>query len=225
MEKIVDIKVITLGDIGVGKTCILNRIKFGKFPEYVSTTLGVDFKYVKRKYKSKNITISLKFIDTQGQEGFQNNIPKQYIRDSQIVLFVFDSIATLKSLTQRWYNIYKETTNKENSRFILVGNKSDIFGIERDEILEKGEEFAEEINAHFITCSAKCSDNMDNLERYIITEAKRFIDDEESKLKENNSSSNNNNNILFKNNNNNNNIIILSNSKNKILKNGCITKC
>ena len=35
------------------------------------------------------------------------------------------------------------------------------------------------MHAHFMTCSAKCSDNMDNLERYIITEAKRFIDEEE----------------------------------------------
>ena len=76
-------------------------------------------------------------------------------------------------------NYYKENSNIDNSRFILVGNKSDLFGNNRDEILNKGQEFAEEIDAHFITCSAKSADNMDNLERFIITEAKRFIDDEE----------------------------------------------
>ena len=29
-----------------------------------------------------------------------------------------------------------------------------------------------------MTCSAKSDDNMDNIQRYIETEAKRFIDDE-----------------------------------------------
>ena len=42
-----------------------------------------------------------------------------------------------------------------------------------------GNAFSEEINAYFITCSAKSADNIDNLERMIITEAKRFIDEEE----------------------------------------------
>ena len=60
-----------------------------------------------------------------------------------------------------------------------MGNKSDLFGDKREEIINLGEEFSEEIDAHFITCSAKSSDNIDNLERYIITEAKRFIDEEE----------------------------------------------
>ena len=181
MEKI--IKVITLGDIGVGKTCIINRIKLGRFTDNVPTTLGVNFEFIRRKYKYKGITIVLRFVDTQGQEEYQDILPKQYIRDSHIVLLVFDTILTLNKLINRWYHFYKEFANVENSRFILVGNKSDIFGAERDAILEKGENFAEEINAHFITCSAKSADNMDNLERYIITEAKRFIDDEERKLK------------------------------------------
>ena len=34
-----------------------------------------------------------------------------------------------------------------------------------------------------MTCSAKNKDNMDNLDRYITQEARRFIDDEEKKPK------------------------------------------
>ena len=61
----------------------------------------------------------------------------------------------------------------------MIGNKSDLFGNNREEIVKLGDDFSQEINAHFITCSAKSADNMDNLERYIITEARRIIDEEE----------------------------------------------
>ena len=88
---------------------------------------------------------------------------------------------TLDDIINRWYSFYQENTNIDNSRFILVGNKSDLFGNKRDEIINQGNQFAEEIDALFLTCSAKSADNMDNLERYILTESKRFIDDEEKK--------------------------------------------
>ena len=37
-----------------------------------------------------------------------------------------------------------------------------------------------------MTCSAKSDDNLDNIVRYIETEAKRYIDEEEKKKEENN---------------------------------------
>jgi len=121
--------------------------------------------------------INLVFKDTAGAEKHQE-VPMQYIRDSQVVLLVFCDIKSLNTIKKRWLNFYKENSNIENSRFILIGNKSDIFGNEREEIIRQGEKFAEELDAHFITCSAKSADNMDNLDRYISTEAKRFIDEE-----------------------------------------------
>ena len=122
--------------------------------------------------------MNLNYHDTAGQEKIINGLPKRYIRNSHIVLLVFSDIRTLNVIKDRWYKHYKENANILNSRFILIGNKSDIFGDERDEIIKQGNQFAEEINAHFMTCSAKSDDNMDNIQRYIETEAKRFIDDE-----------------------------------------------
>ena len=127
------------------------------------------------------MTISLNFRDTAGGEQFQNILPKQYIRDSHIVLLVFDNVDTLNDLNKRWFRFYKENSNIDNSKFILIGNKSDTFGDQKEQIIKYGEEFSQEINAHFITCSAKNADNMDNLERYILTEAKRFIDEGDKK--------------------------------------------
>ena len=178
------INIITLGSSGVGKTSIIGRIEFKKFDDFTPATIGMKYSCIKRKYEKKNLIISLNFRDTMGHEDYQNIMPLQYIRDSHIVLLVFCSIDTLNDIIKRWYKFYKDNANIDNSRFILVGNKSDIFGDDRDEIIKQGTLFAEELNAHFITCSAKSADNMDNLDRYITTEAKRFIDEEEKREKE-----------------------------------------
>ena len=176
-EKEVNINIITLGDQYVGKTSIINRIKYKQFQERLNSTIGMQILTIKRKYEKKNIMILLNFKDTAGQEIYISSMPLQYIRNSHIVLLVFSNIETLNSLKDRWYTFYKAQANIENSRFILIGNKSDIFGNEREEILRQGQAFADEIDAHFITCSAKSADNMDNVENYIISEANRFIDE------------------------------------------------
>ena len=174
-----DINIITLGEVGVGKTSIIKRIREEAFDEEELTTEFIfSFFNIKKPYKTRNLIMNLNYHDTAGQEKIINSLPKRYIRNSHIVLLVFSDIRTLNVIKDRWYKHYKENANILNSRFILIGNKSDIFGDERDEIIKQGNQFAEEINAHFMTCSAKSDDNMDNIQRYIETEAKRFIDDE-----------------------------------------------
>ncbi len=194
MEREVKISVITLGDSGVGKTSIIKRIYDGTFQDVMFSTFGIGDFFVRRKYSKKNIQIVLCFKDTAGQESYQE-LPVQYIRKSHIVLFVFCDIETLNTLRERWYKFYKKNANIENSRFILVGNKSDLFGNEKEEIERQGQEFADEINAHFITCSAKSKDNLDTLEQIIVNEAKGLIDLTVELLKEQKKNQSNNQNF------------------------------
>ena len=141
MESVVNINVITLGDAGVGKTSLIKGIFDGNFKESNKTTVTLDNFVIKRKYERKNIIISLNFHDTLGFEKNEGIIPKQYIRDSHVVLLVFDSLDSLDNLKRRWYSFYKENANIDNSKFILVGNKSDLFGNNRDEIVKRGDQF------------------------------------------------------------------------------------
>ena len=174
-----DIKVITLGESGVGKTSIINRIKGDGFNEaQLPTSEILDLFTLKKTDTKRNLTINLIFHDTAGQEKLANKLPMNYIRNSKVVLLVFCDIESLKVIKERWYTFYQQNTNTENPRFILIGNKSDIFGDKRDEIIKQGQEFADEIDAHFMTCSAKSDDNLDNITRYILREAKRIIDED-----------------------------------------------
>ena len=177
MEK--DIRIITLGDVGVGKTSIINRICKENFHNNEISTSLVSFKALTKDYKKKKLKINLYFIDTGGQELFLSSLPRQYIRKSNIVLLVFSNKNNFESLKDRWFKFYKDNCDIEKSKFILVANKSDTFEGNRKAIEKLGEDFAEEINSFFITCSAKNQDNIYNLENFIITESKRLIDESE----------------------------------------------
>ncbi len=37
-------KIVVIGDMNVGKTCLVLRLCNGKFPEVTETTIGVDFR-------------------------------------------------------------------------------------------------------------------------------------------------------------------------------------
>ena len=176
MEK--EIKIITLGASEVGKTSIINRIVNKKFSENAIATQGTDRLVIFRDYKQKNIKIKLIFIDTAGQERYAN-LPIKYIRNCQIVLLVYSNLKNLEELKNRWFTFYKENSNCKKSKFIIVANKSDLFGEKRDIIRNSGKEFSEEINnAYFTSVSAKSDDNIDNLEDYILIESKDIIEKE-----------------------------------------------
>ena len=64
----------------------------------------------------------------------------------------------------------------ENSKFILIGNKNDLLEDEREEIMRQGENFANEINAFFITCSAKSNSNINELFNNILIKSKELFD-------------------------------------------------
>ena len=78
--------------------------------------------------------ILLNFQDTSGQERYQKLIPLSYIRNSHVVFLVFSDFDSLENLKRRWFNFYKKNSNVDNSKFILVGNKSDLYKNNRDEL-------------------------------------------------------------------------------------------
>ena len=150
-----NIKIITLGETGVGKTSIIHRICKNEFKEHVPPIYGFDEEELTKEYNKEKIKTKLFFTDTAGQERY-SELPKPYIRDCHIALLVFSDIKSLEAIENKWNKYYKNIFKIEFTKFVVVANKSDTFGDNRDEIIKRGKKFAEEIdNSSFITTRQK----------------------------------------------------------------------
>jgi len=80
------IKVVLLGESGVGKTALLDRYVNKQFTSYKST-IGADFCTCEMEIDDKFITLQI--WDTAGQERF-HSLGKLFFRGADCCLLVFD---------------------------------------------------------------------------------------------------------------------------------------
>lgn len=163
------LKIILIGDSGVGKTSLIYRYIQDIFNVNLLTTIKVDFQ-VKEINIDSNI-VKLQVWDTAGQERFRS-INAAYYRGADGVLIVFDvtkesSFANVQS----WLNDFKEHSNKHSS-IILIGNKIDLTDHRRVSI-EQAQNLADEIGIRYFEASAMNGENVDASFSYLATEIYR----------------------------------------------------
>lgn len=114
------VKLIVVGDSGVGKSSLLHRFSDNVFSDQYNDTIGVDFKI-------KTITVDGKIVkvhvwDTAGQERFRI-IVSLYYRGADGVMYVYDvtSSKTLHRISSFDDDVKKHTSVKLPN--LLVGNK------------------------------------------------------------------------------------------------------
>ena len=134
------IKVILLGEAGVGKTNLI-RVALGKeFEEDTASSVTSSFSDAKVFVNNKEYTYCL--WDTAGQELYRS-INKIFIKDSKIILIVFD--ITNKNTFEEidfWYNYVNEILGEGDHIIALVANKTDLYEqqeISDEEINKKAE--------------------------------------------------------------------------------------
>eukprot|EP01036_Dinobryon_divergens_P027525 gene27525-36319_t len=81
------IKLLLIGDSGVGKSCLLLRYSDDSFTSSFITTIGIDFKI--KSILCGESKVKLQIWDTAGQERFRT-ITTAYYRGAMGILMVYD---------------------------------------------------------------------------------------------------------------------------------------
>ena len=148
--KPIPIKVILVGDSGVGKTSMISRY-IDQYKDHIDSTITTSY-YTKIE-NIKDYKINFQIWDTVGQEQYRslNNL---FFKDAQICLMVYDITKedSFSSIKDYWYGAIVEN-GEEGVIFGVAGNKNDLYineKVDRQEVRD----FCSEINAIFKFTSA-----------------------------------------------------------------------
>eukprot|EP00519_Triparma_laevis_P006427 CAMPEP_0182503564 /NCGR_PEP_ID=MMETSP1321-20130603/15554_1 /TAXON_ID=91990 /ORGANISM="Bolidomonas sp., Strain RCC1657" /LENGTH=175 /DNA_ID=CAMNT_0024708755 /DNA_START=256 /DNA_END=780 /DNA_ORIENTATION=- len=151
------IKLLMLGDTGVGKTCLLLRYAYDSFSPTFITTIGIDFKI--KHILLDGLRVKLQIWDTAGQERFRT-ITVSYFKGAHGIILCYDVTDrdTFENV-RHWIEQIKKYGEKL-VRIIMVGNKCD-----KDELrmvqTSEGFQLASELNVPFFETSAKGNVNVE----------------------------------------------------------------
>jgi small GTP-binding protein len=145
------VKITLVGACGVGKSCLINRYKYGTF-EPINSTIASAFFSINTKIDGKNIKTQV--WDTAGMEKYSTLIPL-YLRHSDVVLLCFDR-PNIGNIDGRIKKI-RETT--ESAEIFLVRTKVDMaFSFNTEETrntLDELKEFSESVKCKLYHTSSK----------------------------------------------------------------------
>ena len=153
------IKLVLLGESGVGKTSIISRFTKDTFNHEEISSSSAQF--ISKTIKVNEESIKFDIWDTAGQERFRA-LAKIFYKDAKVIILVYDIISkeSFECLKKYWYK--ESSENSTADIFFVVGNKSDLY--ENEQVSdEEGKKFAKEINAIFKLTSALSNTGIDRL--------------------------------------------------------------
>ncbi|XP_051944075.1 ras-related protein Rab-18-B-like isoform X2 [Hippocampus zosterae] len=117
------LKLLIIGESGVGKSSLLLRFTEDTFDPDQSATIGVDFKVKTLAIDGNKAKLAI--WDTAGQERFRTLTPSYY-RGAQGVILVYD-VTKRDTFTklENWLNELETYTTRNDIVKMLVGNKID----------------------------------------------------------------------------------------------------
>uniref|UniRef100_A0A7N5KIH4 Ras-related protein Rab-36 n=1 Tax=Ailuropoda melanoleuca TaxID=9646 RepID=A0A7N5KIH4_AILME len=146
-------KVIVVGDLSVGKTCLINRFCKDTFDKNYKATIGVDFEM--ERFEVLGVPFSLQLWDTAGQERFKC-IASTYYRGAQAIIIVFNlnDVASLEH-TRQWLADALKENDPANVLLFLVGSKKDLSTPAQYVLMEKDAlKLAQELKAEYWAVSS-----------------------------------------------------------------------
>mmetsp|Transcript_28350 Transcript_28350/g.56644 ORF Transcript_28350/g.56644 Transcript_28350/m.56644 type:complete len:212 (+) Transcript_28350:39-674(+) len=148
-------KIVMLGDASVGKTSLVARLTNPRASLSLSVpaTMGIEFETSVLGTSSGPVKAQL--WDTAGQERFARVLLPTYFRKARGVVLVYDvtRVQTAESLRTRWITEMHEH-GAAGIRGVVVANKGDLEGAEKEEAIAAGMKLAEEMGYAFFQVSA-----------------------------------------------------------------------
>jgi Ras-related protein Rab-1A len=126
-------KIIVIGNVGVGKSCLSLKATKGIFTEEYTSTVGFEFYCFNVKIDGK--VVKLQIWDTCGQEAYRSLI-KNFYRNASLAIIVY-SVEDLNSFND--INIWLKQVKSygiPSCKIFLIGNKIDTDN--REVTLEQG---------------------------------------------------------------------------------------
>uniref|UniRef100_A0A6T8NAK7 Rab8 n=2 Tax=Hemiselmis andersenii TaxID=464988 RepID=A0A6T8NAK7_HEMAN len=171
------IKLLLIGDSGVGKSCLLLRFSDDSFTTSFITTIGIDFKI--RTIEQEGKKLKLQIWDTAGQERFRT-ITTAYYRGAMGILLVYDvtdeqSFNNIRNWIRQIQQHAADNVNK-----ILIGNKCDMLD---KKVIDtaRGQALADEFGIKFFETSAKNNINVEKAFFEIARDVLKGLADKEGK--------------------------------------------
>ena len=148
-------KIVLLGDGGVGKTTLINRIIKKEQQSQLTPGLSVETKIIKTTNGKK---ISLVFWDFGGQPQFRF-FQSDFLGRANFAVLVFDvtRYSSFNNLETQWYEMLKQANLVGKIKLILLGNKIDLGQTINDEVIQ---EFASKLNIPYLKVSGKTGENL-----------------------------------------------------------------
>ncbi|AQK94769.1 Ras-related protein RABG3f [Zea mays] len=183
------LKVIILGDSGVGKTSLMNQYVNKKFSNQYKATIGADFLTKEVQFEDRLFTLQVRLVtlaiwDTAGQERFQS-LGVAFYRGADCCVLVYD-VNSMKSFDNlhNWreeFLIQASPSDPDNFPFVLLGNKVDVDGGNSRVVSEKKAKAwcASKGNIPYFETSAKDGTNVEDAFQCIVKNALKNEPEEE----------------------------------------------
>ena len=156
------VKVVLLGESGVGKTSIIAQFTTGNFDPDVVTSLSAQ--YVSKTVEYDNLQKAIKFDiwDTAGQEKYRA-LAKIFYKDAKVIMLVYDitNAKSFEELKSYWYEMIKQNADSD-AIIAIVANKNDLYDSQQVKD-EEAIEFARSVKAIFQSTSAKSDSGITSL--------------------------------------------------------------
>ncbi|KAG8068008.1 hypothetical protein GUJ93_ZPchr0005g15110 [Zizania palustris] len=169
------LKVIILGDSGVGKTSLMNQYVNKKFSNQYKATIGADFLTKEVQFDDRLFTL---------QERFQS-LGVAFYRGADCCVLVYD-VNSMKSFDNlnNWreeFLIQASPSDPDNFPFVLLGNKVDVDGGNSRVVSEKKAKAwcASKGNIPYFETSAKDGTNVEEAFQCIVKNALKNEPEEE----------------------------------------------